>query len=109
MKPRRARELAKALLPDIDGMLAGETRTLEDRHSAGASALLLATRLFGGVCINIARIADALDDIAYHMTEKTDGNLDGATVRPEQASGTVPLGSEQRPEGLEPHGDQAPR
>lgn len=73
MKAKRATELVKAILPDIDGVLAGETRPLEDRHSAAASAAMLATRLLGGVCINIARIADALDHIADNLVEeKTD-------------------------------------
>jgi hypothetical protein len=64
---RRARELAKSLIPDIDGVLAGEHRPIEDRHSAGASAIITATRLFGGLCVNMARIAAALEDIADEM------------------------------------------
>lgn len=64
MKARRAKDVAAGLIVDLDNTLAGETRPEEDRHSAAASALILAARLFGGLCVNIARIADALEDIA---------------------------------------------
>lgn len=68
MHSRRAKELAKSLIPDIDGAIAGVSRPIEDRHSAAASALITVARLAGGLCINVARIADALDDLADHFT-----------------------------------------
>jgi len=64
MKSRRANDLAKSLIIDIDGALAGVSRPLEDRHSAAASALILGARLLGGACVNLARIAGALEEIA---------------------------------------------
>lgn len=73
MKRRRASDLAKSLIVDIDEAICGVSRPVEDRHSAAASAAILAARLAGGLCVNIARIADALDDIADHLTtEKSD-------------------------------------
>lgn len=71
MDRRRTKALAKSLIVDIDGVLAGVHRPVEDRHSAAASALILTARLIGGACVNLARIADALEDIADN-TEKTD-------------------------------------
>lgn len=67
MKADRARALAKSILVDIDGALANDQRPIEDRHSAAASALILAARLLGGACVNLARIADAMEDIADSM------------------------------------------
>lgn len=64
MKARRASDLAKSLIVDLDGVLAGETRPLEDRHSAAASAAITAVRLAGGFCVNVARIAAALETVA---------------------------------------------
>lgn len=61
MKIATARDVAKSLLVDVDAIICGEQRPVEDRHSAAASATILAVRLFGGICINMARIADALD------------------------------------------------
>lgn len=61
MEVKTAHEVAKSLLIDVDGVLAGETRPIEDRHSAASSAAMLTVRLFTGVCINMARIADSLD------------------------------------------------
>lgn len=61
MKMKTARDVAKSLLIDVDAIICGEQRPVEERHSAAASAAVLAVRLFGGICINIARIADALD------------------------------------------------
>lgn len=64
MKTKEARGLTKSLIVDIDGALAGETRPVEDRHSAAASALILSARLLGGMAVNVARIAYALERIA---------------------------------------------
>lgn len=61
MKVKTARDVAKSLLVDVDAIICGEHRPVEERHSAQASAAILAVRLLGGICINIARIADALD------------------------------------------------
>lgn len=61
MKVKTARDVGKSLLVDIDAIICGEQRPIEERHSAQASALILGVRLLCGVCINIARIADALD------------------------------------------------
>lgn len=64
MKPRRANDLAKSIIVDLDGALSGQARPIEDRHSAAASAAITAARLLGGLCVNMARIAGALEDIA---------------------------------------------
>lgn len=61
MKVKTARDVAKSLLVDVDAIICGEKRPIEERHTAEASAAILAVRLLGGLCINIARIADALD------------------------------------------------
>lgn len=61
VKVKTARDVAKSLLVDVDAIICGEQRPEEDRHTAQASAAVLVVRLFGGICINIARIADALD------------------------------------------------
>lgn len=61
MRVRTAHGVAKSLLVDVDAVISGVTRPIEERHTAAASAAILVTRLFCGVCINIARIADALD------------------------------------------------
>lgn len=61
MKVKTAHGVAKSLLIDVDNVIAGVTRPPEERHSAMASAAVLTVRLFAGVCINIARIADSLD------------------------------------------------
>lgn len=89
MDRKRAKALAKSLIVDIDGVLAGEHRPIEDRHSAAASAAILTARLLGGVCVNIARIAAALEDIA-DSTEELNEHLDGASVQREQAKREVP-------------------
>lgn len=73
VKTRRASDLAKSLIVDIDEAVCRVSRPVEDRHSAAASAVILAARLAGGLCVNVARIADALDDLADHFTtEKSD-------------------------------------
>lgn len=41
MKTKEARGLAKSIIVDIDGALAGQPRPEEDRHSAAVSALQL--------------------------------------------------------------------
>lgn len=69
MRVKRAADLVKGIIVDLDGALAGETRRIEDRHSAAASAAILTARLLGGACINIARIAAAIERIADTMDE----------------------------------------
>lgn len=61
MKVKTTHAVAKSLLIDVDAILCGEQRPIEERHSAAASAIILATRMACGVCINLARIADSLD------------------------------------------------
>jgi hypothetical protein len=68
MNRRRARELGKSLIVDLDGALAAVNRPMEERHSALASALITGARLLTGIAVNHARIADALDDLADHVT-----------------------------------------
>lgn len=63
MKTKQARALAESLLVDVDGAIAGHPSDPEARHSAGASAAILATRLLGGIAVNLARIAYALEGI----------------------------------------------
>lgn len=67
MKARKVAELAKGLLVDVDGAIAGDPRDEAARHSAAASAAILATRLLGSIAINIARIADSLEGIEAGM------------------------------------------
>ncbi len=67
MRRKSAHGLAKSLIVDVDAAICRIERPAEDRHSAWASAALLAVRLLGGACVNVARIADALDDIADKM------------------------------------------
>lgn len=67
MKADRAADLVKGILVDVDAALAGEQRDIADRHSAIASAGMLSIRLIGGACINLARIANALNKIAHHL------------------------------------------
>lgn len=64
MKQRQARDLAKSIIVDVDAALCRVERPPEDRHSATASAMILGVRLLAGACVNLARIADSLDDIA---------------------------------------------
>ena len=61
MKVKTAHDVSKSLLIDVDNVICGVTRPVEERHSAAASAAMLGVRLLCGVCINMARIADALD------------------------------------------------
>lgn len=74
MKTKEARGLAKSIIVDIDGAIAGDPSKPEDRHSAAASAAILAARLLGGVCVNLARIAQALEDIADTMEDQNEQN-----------------------------------
>lgn len=67
MKAKRASDLVKGLIVDVDGAIAGDPRDEAARHSAAASAAMLATRLLGGACINLARIAAAAERIASAM------------------------------------------
>lgn len=64
MKTKEARSLVRGLIVDLDGAICNTPRDPDDRHSAAASAAILATRLLGGVAINVARIAFALERIA---------------------------------------------
>lgn len=68
MKTREARALAQSIIVDIDGAICNTPRDPEDRHSAAASAAILAARLMGGMAINLARIANALEIIADNTT-----------------------------------------
>lgn len=70
MKTKDARELVKGLIVDLDGAIAGDPRDLEARHSAAASAAILGARLLGGMAVNLARIAAALEDIADTYCEE---------------------------------------
>lgn len=70
MKTKEARALAKGLVVDLDGAMAGQTRPDEDRHSAAMSAVILGARLVGGMAINLARIAYALECIADNTKQE---------------------------------------
>jgi hypothetical protein len=72
MRAKRASDLAKGLIVDVDGAIAGDPRDPAARHSAAASAAILATRLFGGLCINLARIAAAAERIADTMEDESE-------------------------------------
>lgn len=64
MKTKEARGLVKSIIVDLDGAIAGDPKDEMARHSAAASAAILAARLLGGIAVNIARIAGALEEIA---------------------------------------------
>lgn len=64
MKTKEARALAKSIIVDLDGAIAGDPRDEMARHSAAASAAILGARLLGGIAVNMARIAYALERIA---------------------------------------------
>ncbi len=72
MKASRVSDLVKSLLVDVDGVIAHQARPIEERHSAAASAAMLSTRLLGGACINLARIAAAAERIANAMEDQPD-------------------------------------
>lgn len=80
MNRKRARDLGKSLIVDLDGALASVNRPIEERHSAAASALITAARLLGGMAVNHARIADALDYIADQMAPDEEEKADGAST-----------------------------
>jgi hypothetical protein len=61
---------------DVDAIICGEQRPIEDRHSAAASAAILTVRLFAGVCINIARIANSLEKIRKGTEDDADSIVD---------------------------------
>jgi len=64
VSPKRAGDLVKGIIVDLDAALASNGReALGERHSALASAMMLGVRLLGGVAINTARIATALEKI----------------------------------------------
>lgn len=67
MKAKRASDLVRSLIVDIDGVIAHQDRPIEERHSAAASAAILFTRLLGGACINLARMAAAAERIADNL------------------------------------------
>lgn len=69
MKTKLARDLANGLIVDIDGAIAGLPTEPEARHSAAMSAIIVAARLAGGLCVNMARIAKAAEDIADKLYE----------------------------------------
>ncbi len=71
MSPKRASDLVKGIIVDLDAALASNGReALDERHSALASAMMLATRLLGGTAINLARIATAAERIATTMEDQ---------------------------------------
>jgi hypothetical protein len=77
VKIKEARDLAKGIIVDLDEALAnGGERGVEARHSALASAGILAVRLLGGIVINTSRIAKALEDIADKMYEEPEDGGD---------------------------------
>lgn len=73
MKTKEARGLAKSIIVDLDGAIAGDPKDEMARHSAAASAAILAARLLGGIAINVARIAAALEDIADTIDPEDQG------------------------------------
>lgn len=76
MRTKTARSLAKGLIVDIDGALAGDPRQPEDRHSAAVSAAIIGSRLIAGMAVNLARIADTLEDIADLMEDRNERETD---------------------------------
>lgn len=60
MTPARASSIVKGIIVDLDNAL--ETKGVE-QQSALVSAVMLGVRLFGGMAINMARIASALEKI----------------------------------------------
>lgn len=73
MKTKLARDLAKGLIVDIDGAMSGQERDIAERHTALASAVIVGARLLAGACVNLARLAQAAEDIADHMYEESEG------------------------------------
>lgn len=83
MRAHKVADLAKGLLVDVDGAIAGDPRDEAARHSAAASAAILATRLFGSLCINVARAADNLGRIADAMEDRNERMGSGEDDAPE--------------------------
>jgi hypothetical protein len=77
MKSKDVRALVREIIVDLDNTLAGDKRPEEDRHSAAASALILTARLLGGVAVNQARIAFALERIADNTEPEDEEDDDG--------------------------------
>jgi len=79
VSPKRAGDLVKGIIVDLDAALASNGReALDERHSTLASAMMLGVRLLGGVAINAARIATALEKIEA-KTGGIDDRKGGAT------------------------------
>lgn len=75
MSPRRASDLVKGIIVDLDAALASNGKeALDERHSALASAMMLGTRLLGGMAVNSARIATALEKIETKMEGPTNAD-----------------------------------
>jgi hypothetical protein len=73
MSPKRATDLVKGIVVDLDAALASNGKdNLDERHSALASAMMLGVRLFGGATINLARIAGAMERIDKRMEADAD-------------------------------------
>lgn len=72
MKTKEARALTAGIVVDIDNALAGLPRPEEERHSAAVSAAILGVRLIGGIAVNMARIAHALERIADNTESEND-------------------------------------
>lgn len=71
MSPKRATDLVKGIIVDLDAALASNGKeALDERHSALASAMMLGTRLIGGMAINMARIATALEKMEARDAEQ---------------------------------------
>lgn len=70
MSPARASDLVKGIIVDLDAALASNGKEmLDERHSALASAGMLTMRLVGGMAINLARIATAMERIEKKMED----------------------------------------
>lgn len=64
VSPKRATDLVKNIVVDLDAALASNGKdNLDERHSALASAMMLGVRLLGGATINLARIATVMERI----------------------------------------------
>ena len=95
MSPKRATDLVKGIIVDLDNALASNGReALPERHSALASAGMLAMRLVGGMSINLARIATSLERMERHLeaqsVECESGSSDGKPVADEGEAGATP-------------------
>jgi predicted HAD superfamily phosphohydrolase YqeG len=73
VSPGRARDLVKGIIVDLDNALASNGKeALDERHSALASAMMLGVRLVGGIAVNSARIATALEKIEAKMEDRNE-------------------------------------